>query len=281
MMIIDCHAHVYAPDTRRFPVKADPLVPPEGVGSADHLRATSRAAGVSAVRAVQTVSYHGYDNRYLCEVSRENRAWVRGVVCYDPDDPASPNNLRCAIRDYGVSALRSIPSRTHQTFDVASVYELWDIAAGAGITLDLFLMSPELIPGARKVLASFQGVPVGFCHCMDLRPGPRLSDDVDSVLRLSQFANLHPKIDFIHPSGGAYPYDATMHDAAMAIIRGYGADRCLWGSAYPTEVWAPESSYAEGLRVFTEVLPLTTTERQLILGENARRLWFPGLADPS
>lgn len=36
-------------------------------------------------------------------------------------------------------------------------------------------------------------------------------------------------------------------------------------------------SYAEHLRIFAEALPLADEERRLILGENARRIWFPEL----
>ena len=36
-------------------------------------------------------------------------------------------------------------------------------------------------------------------------------------------------------------------------------------------------SYAEHLRVFREVLPLKEEDRRQILGETARRLWFPDI----
>jgi len=42
-------------------------------------------------------------------------------------------------------------------------------------------------------------------------------------------------------------------------------------------LWTPKITYSEHLRIFTEVLPLKTEARRLILGEMARRLWFPEL----
>jgi predicted TIM-barrel fold metal-dependent hydrolase len=36
-------------------------------------------------------------------------------------------------------------------------------------------------------------------------------------------------------------------------------------------------SYAEHLKIFTEVLTFSAQAREQILGETARRLWFPNL----
>ena len=45
MMIIDCHAHLYSGDLVRYPTLPDPLRPPPGTGTVEHLREESRAAG--------------------------------------------------------------------------------------------------------------------------------------------------------------------------------------------------------------------------------------------
>ena len=38
MLIIDCHAHVYSTDDRKYPPVAKPLRPPQGTGTVPHLR---------------------------------------------------------------------------------------------------------------------------------------------------------------------------------------------------------------------------------------------------
>ena len=90
MLVIDCHAHIYSPDEGRYPPVAQPLRVPGGGGSIQDLRAVMDANGVAAVRAVQTVSFYGYDNRYLADVCRANPRWVGGVCTLDPDDPEVP-----------------------------------------------------------------------------------------------------------------------------------------------------------------------------------------------
>ena len=85
-------------------------------------------------------------------------------------------------------------------------------------------------------------------------------------------------MDFIG-TGTQQPYPCEdLHDTAMQVIRVYGAERCLWTSSYPNEIWTPKITYAEHLKLFTEALPLKDSERRLILGENARRIWFKNSA---
>jgi len=278
MLAIDCHAHIYSPDERKYPVRKDPLRPPGGKGSVEHLRQESLAAGVAAVRAIQTVTYYGYDNSYLRDSSRAHPDWVCGVATLDPDNPESPALLRRWIREDRVRSLRSIPSAARKTFDDPGVRALWKVVAEEGITIDLFLMQPAMVPSASKLVAEFPRVTIGFCHCMDLKPGPDLDANLKTVLRLSRFRNLLPKVDFIGTGTKlAYPCE-DLHHACLEIIRTYGAERCLWGSCYPCELWTPRISYAEHLRLFSEALPLKESERKLIVGENARRIWFPKLA---
>ena len=168
--------------------------------------------------------------------------------------------------------------RYAKSFDDPGVRALWKVAVDEGITIDLFLMQYGMIESAAKMMREFPSLTYGFCHCMDLKPGPNLERDLKAVLDLSRFKNLHAKVDFIGTgTQRAYPCD-DLHDAAMQVIRAYGPERCLWTSSYPNEIWTPKITYAEHLKIFTEALPLRDSERKLILGENARKIWFKNSA---
>ena len=278
MLVIDCHAHIYSFDEKRYPPRENPFRPPNGVGSVEHLRQVSQAAGVSAVRAIQTVTFYGYDNSYLCDSARAHPDWVSGVCTLEPDDPRSPGLLRKFIREYGVKSLRSIPSPRAKSFDDASVRALWKIAVDEGITIDLFLMQYAMIESASKMMREFPSLTYGFCHCMDLKPGLDLQRNLKGVLDLARFKNLHAKVDFIGTGTQQLYPCADLHGPMMQVIRAYGPERCLWTSSYPNEIWTPKISYAEHLRIFTEALPLNDSERKLIVGENARKIWFKNSA---
>ncbi len=277
MLIIDCHAHVYSPDEERYQPTQNPLRVPGGGGSIEDLGKISRDNGVAAVRAVQTVSFYGYDNRYLCDVARTHPDWVSGVCTLDPDDPHSPGYLQQFVHESRVESLRSIPGRSRTTFNDQAVRRLWREASDLGITVDLFLMDLKWVEGAVKLLQEFSDLTVAFCHCMDLKPGPAYAKTLDQVLRLARFKNLYAKVDFISTgTERGYPGD-DLQSAALQIIEAYGSERCVWGSNYPNQLWTPKLTYAEHLRIFKEALPLSSRARADVLGETARRLWFPEL----
>lgn len=276
MLVIDCHAHIYSPDEKRYPPKEKPLRPPNP-SSAEDLRRQSLAAGVTAVRAIQTVSFYGYDNRYLCDAAKANPTWMAGVCTLDPDDPHSPGMLRQFVREYKVKSLRSVPSPSRNTFDDKGVRALWKTVADEGITVDIFLMRMEHVESAVKLLTEFPQLTIGFCHCMDLKPGPLLEPGLKAVISLARFKNLYAKVDFIGTgTQRKFPCE-DLHDPCLKIIDAYGPERCVWTSCFPNETWTPMISYSEHLRIFTEVLPLSTEARRLIVGETARRIWFPDL----
>ena len=98
MPLIDCHAHIYSFDEKRYPPRANPFRPPKGVGSVEHLHHVSQAAGVSAVRAIQAVTFYGYDNSYLLDSTHDHRDWNCGVCTLDPDDSRSTPTRNLTIK---------------------------------------------------------------------------------------------------------------------------------------------------------------------------------------
>ena len=277
MLIIDCHAHVTSPDEKCYPLKENPRAVPGGKGAAQDLREVSLANGGSAVRAVHTVSSYDYDNRYLCAVARENPDWIAGVCTLEPDDPQSPELLTRFVREDGVRTLRSTPGNQRATFDHDGVRKLWRTCVEVGATVDVFLMQPGHVEGVEKLLREFPDLIVGFCHCMDLKPGPFYDQVLGAVLRLSKYDNLYAKVDFISTgSESGFPGE-DLHAAALEIIAAYGPERCVWGSNFPNSLWTPGFTYAQHLQIFTEILPLSSAARAQVLGETARRLWFPNL----
>jgi len=277
MLIIDCHAHITSSDEQRYPLKENPLLIPDGRGSIDDLREVSLVNGVTAVRAIHTVSSYDYDNRYLCDATRANPDWVSGVCTLDPDDSRSPDLLTQLVKDYGVRTLRSTPGNRRTTFDHDGVRKLWKICADVGATVDIFLMQLAHVESAEKLLREFPSLIVGFDHCMDLKPGLLYDRALSEVLRLAKYENLYPKVDFISTGTEVGFPGSDLHAAALSIIDTYGPERCVWGSNFPNCVWTPKFTYAQHLQIFTEVLPLSDETRAQVLGETARRLWFPHL----
>ena len=278
MLVIDCHAHIYSPDEERYPPVAQPLRVPGGGGSIQDLRAV--------MRRQRRRGGPGRPDRLLLRIRqplscrrlpREPRPGQRAVHVGSRRSAKSGMMLWDLVQKHGIKALRSIPAESRTRFDHPAVRRLWQAAHELGITVDIFLMQMEWVEGAERLLREFSHLTVAFCHCLDLKPGEEYREKLEAVLRLARFPNLIAKVDFISTgTEKGFPGD-DLHEAALRIIDAYGAERCVWGSNYPNRLWTPKMSYAEHLRIFREVLPLKEEDRRQILGETARRLWFPEL----
>lgn len=296
MLIIDTHAHIYSPDEEQYPPMPGPLRPPEGTASLARLHLECKNNGVKSVCAIQTGSFYRFDNRYILDTSKANLEWLACVCTLDPDNPDSPALLRHAVRDYGVRGMRSIAS-AGGGFDHPGIRALWKTALDEGIVINILITNRdpdmdkgtefdevfepyvlseirELVDQAKVLLEEFPTLPVVLDHCLNLEAGPDLDLWLAEVIRLSEHKNLHGKLSFV-ASGTktGYPCD-DMLDVCLKVIDAFGPERCVWGSDFPCELWAPKINYTDHLRIFTNDLPLTESARAKILGETAQQLWF-------
>ena len=274
MVIVDTHAHIYSPDEQRYPPRDNPRRPPGGKASLKDLRQLCVKLGVDGICAVQTSSFYHFDNRYTVDSSAANRSWVAGVVTLDPDDPESPGLLRRYVRESGIRALRSIPAADKRLVH-PGVESLWQSALDLGIVVNVHTRSNDADQIAT-LLEKYPELPVVLDHSLYPKVGSELAPTLATVRRLSRFGNLHAKLTFI-PTGSETGFPcADMHATCLEVVKAFGAERCVWGSNFPNHLWTPRLTFAEHLRIFTDVLPLENGDRAHILGGTANRLYFGG-----
>ncbi|WP_414647340.1 amidohydrolase family protein [Chthonomonas sp.] len=272
MLIIDSHAHVYGDDDSRWPPIANPTRPPDGSGTFARLQSLSRENGVSGICAVQPGTFYGWDNRFICGLARAFPNRVAAICSLDPDDSKSYERFKRYVRSYGVRGLRSYPASDGH-LNHPGVLELWRAAEEEGITISVFVRHDQAEELFRMV-ENHAHQPIVIDHCFITKPDGAWRRSLKSMLRLARFPNTYAKLSFL-PLGSVedYPF-RDMHEPCKGIIAAFGADRCVWGSNYPCELWTPKSSYAQNLRLFTHELGLRDAERLAILGQTANRLWF-------
>lgn len=272
LMIIDCHAHLYAKDASKYPTVAKPYPPPPGTGTVDHLRREMKAAGVRYVTAVQTTSYYGWDNRFTTETTRKHPDWATGICTLDPDDPESGALLENYVKHYNVRGLRSYPAKSKRLVD-QGVETLWARAEKLGIVVNV-LANRDMQKEIRQMANRHPGLPIVLDHCLNLKAGPEQKPTLQAVTALADCPNLHAKLTFI-PTGSAEDYPCRdMHEACLAVLRAYGKDRCVWGSNFPCELWCPKVDYALHLKIITHELGIDQETQRAVLGGTADRLWF-------
>ena len=137
------------------------------------------------------------------------------------------------------------------------------------------LIRRENAENLGRMLTDFSSLRVVLDHCMYPEIGPHYDAILNDVLRLGRFKNLHAKLTFV-PTGSKQKYPcADIHEAVMKITEAFGADRCVWGSDFPCELWTPGISYSQHLQIFMNEIPFGDQVRQKILGLTAKKLWFP------
>lgn len=278
MLIIDCHAHIYGEDEAKYAPIDKPLRPPKGTGTLRHLRHEMKSAGVGFVTAIQTSTFYRWDNRFTVDSARANRDWMVGVCTLDPDDPHSPGLLEQYVRDDNVRGMRSIPAGNGR-LDHPGVAKLWETAQRLGAVINV-LVNRDKRDELSTLLQRFPRLRVVLDHCLNLKADPTLEATLGDVLQLARQPNLHAKLTFL-PTGSARAYPCRdLHDACRAIIKAFGPDRCVWGSAFPCELWCPKVTYAQHLKIFTDALGLDEPTREAILGKTAQRLWFTRAGAP-
>jgi L-fuconolactonase len=271
-IVVDCHAHVYSPDELTYPPIQNPNRPPRGKGTLEHLKHEMKSAGVDLVTAVQTSSFYRWDNHFVTDLSRANPEFMIGICTLDPDESSSPALLQEYVANSNVRGLRSL-SASDGRLDHPGVNRLWETAEKLGIVVNS-LANRDKRPELETLARRFPKLPVVLDHCLNLRSGTHHEATLHDVLALAALPNVYAKLTFI-PTGTAEKYPCRdMHDSCHQVINAYGADRCVWGSQFPCELWCPKISYREHLAIFQTELGLDPIVKRKILGETAQRLWF-------
>ena len=274
MLILDTHTHIYSSDEASYPPVVKPLRPPQDAGFVTNLERVIQANGVAGVCIVQPSSFYGWDNRFICDTAVKTQRWTAGVCTIDPDDTHSPGLIRHYVRKYGIRALRSVPARDGR-IDSPAVVALWRACNETGIVVNA-LCDRNNTDALVHMLENFPRQSVVIDHCLNFKAGPEQDAILADVLRLAKYANAYAKLTFLG-MGSAEPYPfRDMHEPCRKIIAAYTPDRCVWGSDFPCELWTPKATYSQNLRIFTEELGLKTADKEAILGNTARGLYFHG-----
>lgn len=280
MKIVDTHAHIYSEDVAHYPLRDDPYLPPPGKGTLTHLKEEMRAGQVERVVMVHTTTAYLWDNRLVADMVAMSRDFATGVCTLNPNDPESPQVLEHYHATRGIRGLRLYVQPDGQggsTFELPGHLKLWEKAAELGVVI-CALINPPVLPALRRLMNRFPTVGVVLDHCANLTAADAPDGEgLKQVLAMADLARLHPKLSFlVTGSREPYPFKDT-HILGHKIIEAYGAERCMWGSDFPCELWLKDqgATYAQHLRLFTHELGLDDATKTAVLSETPLRLWFP------
>jgi predicted TIM-barrel fold metal-dependent hydrolase len=232
--------------------------------------------GVERAVLVQPI-YPGEDNSYVADCAAAHPDRYAAVCVVDPGHPQAAERLDYWVRRRGCRGLRLRPRlpREAEFFGRAASIPLWKRAEELGVVVTL-LAGSEHLPAVGELAARFSSVPIVVDHLAypDPLAGPE-GTTLQLLCELAVYENVYLKASGYHYfSRQPYPYWDCV-PLFRRLLEKFGPRRLVWGSDFPHVLL--KCGYGRGLRLLEEMHPnLDKSARDLMLGENARRLYWPG-----
>ncbi len=279
---IDIHPHVISDDEARYPLA--PLFgkrsdwSQERPCTAETLISAMDEAGVAKAAVVHSSTTYGFDNSYVvdsCNKYPDRLIAVGSIDVLDPDAPAT-------LRDWtgrGMAGLRIFTGGSTKDFDPSELddpraYPTWELLGELGQPMCIQTGAVG-ISAVVSLAKRFPNVNIILDHLA--RPDVTDGAPYEAASTLwaiapvkSIFFKLTPRI-----MGDSKKGKATPDTLFRKIVDCFGADRCAWGSNFPSS----EGTMTEIRATAEERLSvLSEDERAWIFGKTAQIL-YPRLCD--
>ena len=279
-MIVDTHVHVWEmPPTAPIGSTAPTFTSlPEESAPIELLMEDLDANGVDGAILVQT-SWSTWDNTYVAIATTKYPERLRSIGLIDPLDPASVSRAHHWIETFGMRGFRFHPDY-YPDIEILTVPHTIPLLKAIEDREGIVKVHNSVANAHQLNEASsrYPGITWIIDHLM--YPEPRMAPDdwreYQPVLHLAKRKNVFLTISDLHSrSNEEFPF-RDMHEVLKRAIDTFGVDRCLWGTGFPGHLrlsykWP---SLADELRLIREGSDwLSPSERSLILGEIARRLF--------
>jgi predicted TIM-barrel fold metal-dependent hydrolase len=250
-------------------------------------------AGVARAVLLQG-SFYGDKNDYVAEAVRRWPDRLVGAAYLDPRDPVARTSFRRCVEDYGFRIVKlELSVATGFTglypdlrVDGEELAWVWEEAEARGlvVTLDLgAVASASYQTGAvRTMVERHPSLSVVIAHLA--QPPISRGDDAEldrlwqEQVLLAGAANVSLDLSSLPAYASAieqYPFPSAQHYVGRAAEL-VGAEKLLWGTDAPGTLTS--ATYPQLLDfVWTHCEFLTDSERELVIGGNAQRIYFAGL----
>jgi predicted TIM-barrel fold metal-dependent hydrolase len=274
--IVDAHVHVWTPDLDRYPLAEafgrEDMQPPSF--TAEELLAACRPLGITRVVLIQ-MSYYGFDNAYMLDCMQAHPGVFRGVAIVDHEQPDVAATMQ-RLAGQGVRGFRLYADREKAEAWQASagIRRMW--ATGAENRLAMCLLAdPDALPAIASMCRAFPQTPVVIDHFARIgMRGPIDPQQLETLVGLAQFPNVHVKISAFYALGRKQPPYADLEPMIEQLRNAYGAERLMWASDGPFQL-AKGQGYEPSLALIRDRCGfLTAEEKRQILQGTATRLFF-------
>lgn len=279
MLTIDAQVHAYE---RNYPGRPWAGVlhgPPEVTG--DDMVAEMDAVGVDGVLLVSPFTMYRYDASYAVEVRAAHPDRFALIKPVDPSDPAVEDVIAEWAATDGAVAIRLVIAFGLPT-DPADPGLNRVLAAAARHSLPVNLLCWGHLELAGQLAVRHPSTMLVIDHLGLKQPfePPAPAEpwaDLPKLLALAPHDNIAVKITGACTlSHEPFPY-ADIWDPLWRIFDAFGLDRCMWGTDWTRAVAL--LSYEQGVEAFRVTDRLSDSDRAVLMGETAQRVykWLPSV----
>ena len=281
---IDAHAHIWTPDVAHYPLAAGFKVSDMQPRSftAQELLAQCVPAGVGRVNLIQ-MSYYEFDNRYMLDMIKLYPDRFVGTAIVDPLGVDPAREMR-ALAPLGVQAFRLQPRYGKEPparwLEPGGYAAIFGAAAQTGQALSC-LIDPDGFPEVDRMCRRFPETKVIIDHLGRIGGGPDGAINgahVQGLCALAKHPKLYVKVGAFYALGAKKAPYTDLAPLIRAIVRAFGARRCMWESDSPFQV--VNGGFADSLKLIRDHLDfLTQDDRDWLLFRTAEQTLFKPALD--
>lgn len=272
-MTIDAHLHIWRATTT-YPNPSVTHVSPFSDVPLELLQEYMDEYDVAGAVLVQPL-FPGTDNSYVADCAAREPDKFAAVCVVDHRLPEAAEQLRYWADDRGCRGIRLRPRLAGEEawFGDPPTFPLWERAIASNVIVSV-LANPQHLPALAKLAERFPQANIIVDHFAhpDVSAGVH-APEFQTLLALARFPNVYVKATgYYYFSRERYPWKDCW-DFFHAVYDRFGAGRMIWGSDFPHVLL--NSGYRRNLLLQERAYPfLTTTERKLLMHDNAAHLYF-------
>lgn len=278
-MIIDIHPHIISDDTVKYPItplgnKRSKWSEERGSLTAEKLIEAMKDAGVDKAVTVHSTTTYGYNCDYVADSAEKYPEFMRGVGCVDFLAEDAVEKLNYWTRERKLIGIRLF-SGGHTSSEQATwivdpkSFPAWEWAQETKTPIVMQLRTPSL-GVLRQLLERFSGLTLLIDHASS----PNLEDghpyaDLAPLMDLAYYPGLFLKVTTVNMRK-AVKGKSTRQDFMRALRDGFGPDRILWGSNFPSSEGTLREHVQMALDACSE---FSDADRDAFMGGNAKRIY--------
>jgi L-fuconolactonase len=278
-MIIDVHPHIISDDIVKYPItplgnKRSKWSEAQGSMTAEKLIESMNEAGVDKAVVVHSTTTYGYNCNYVADTVAKYPGILYGVGCVDflADDAVEKLNYWTKERNLiGIRLFSGGSSFSEEASWIIDpkTFPAWEWAQETKTPIVMQLRGPSL-GVLRELMKKFPSLNMLLDHASS----PNLEDgypyaDLAPVLALADYPGLVLKVT-TKSLRDATKGKSTPQDFLRALRDGFGADRLLWGSNFPSSS-GPLCEHVQLALAACSVF--SDAERDAFMGGNAKRIY--------